>query len=35
MVKEVVEPFDWTFTTNYMGTSSARVEGKELQVMDG
>ena len=23
-VKEVVKPFDWTFTTNYMGTISSK-----------
>ena len=31
-VKEVVKPFDWTFTTNYMGTVSSK-GGPQLEVM--
>ena len=30
--KEVVKPFDWTFTTNYMGTTSSRGGAPEWEV---
>lgn len=30
--KEVVKPFDWTFTTNYMGTTSSRSGAPQWEV---
>ena len=30
--KEVVKPFDWTFTTNYMGTASSRGGAPDWEV---
>ena len=30
--KEVVKPFDWTFTTNYMGTTSSRGGAPDWEV---